>query len=109
MVPPSTVDRDLTFTYDSVNRLIQSETPFTGPTISYSLDNVGNRTNVTGGPAGGAYLLSSTVPPADSQMNQYTSTPFDTRTYDANGSLSVAGTRLFVYDYLNRLVSSSNH
>ena len=37
------------FGYDSVRRLVQSVTAVSGPTVSYSLDGVGNRLNVTGG------------------------------------------------------------
>jgi YD repeat-containing protein len=47
-------------------------------------------------------------PPADFQMNQYTTTPCDSRTYDNNGNLlsssSTAGAMTFVYDYADRLV-----
>jgi RHS repeat-associated protein len=49
--------------------------------------------------------------PADRQMNQYTTTPFDAETYDRNGNLIAnnAGQpnqRLLSYDYRNRLVGA---
>jgi RHS repeat-associated protein len=97
-----------TFSYDSLNRLTHSATAVVGPTNSYSLDGVGNRLSVTGGSNAGSYTMNSAVPPADSQMNQYSSTPFDARAYDANGNLTNAGPQRFAYDYLNRLVSCTN-
>jgi RHS repeat-associated protein len=92
------------FSYDSVNRLVQSATAVVGPVISYSLDGVGNRLTVTGGTNAGTYFMNPAVPPADFQVNQYTTTPFDTRTYDANGNLVSAGVQQFSYDYRDRLV-----
>jgi len=48
------------------------------------------------------------VPPADFQMDQYTSTPFGNEVHDDNGNLtqvnSAAGQTLYAYDYANRLV-----
>jgi RHS repeat-associated protein len=94
------------FAYDSVNRLVTSQTAVVGPTISYSLDGVGNRFTVTGGTNAGTYFMNPAVPPADFQVNQYTTTPFDTRTYDANGNLVSAGVQRFSYDYRDRLVGA---
>jgi hypothetical protein len=43
---------------------------------------------VAGGPSPGDYLRDATLPePADFQIDQYTRTPFDTRTYDRNGNV----------------------
>jgi RHS repeat-associated protein len=92
------------FAYDSVNRLVTSQTAVVGPTISYSLDGVGNRLTVTGGTNAGPYFMSPAVPPADFPVNQYTTTPFDARAYDANGNLVSAGAQQFYYDYRNQLV-----
>jgi YD repeat-containing protein len=97
-------------TYDSVDRMVASTLNTTPPTaISYTLDGVGNRTSVTGGQNPGAYTMDPNNPPGDAQMNQYTTTPMDARTYDSNGNLKQitganppAGT--FVYDYQNRMV-----
>ncbi|MCP5524751.1 MAG: DUF2778 domain-containing protein [Verrucomicrobiales bacterium] len=103
------------FAYDSVNRLIRSErTPASGPveTIDYHLDGVGNRTEVIGGPDAGTYSMSSAGPePMDRAVNQYTTTPFDTRTYDKNGNLTgtnvgQADARTLAYDSRNRMVRS---
>ena len=95
------------FAYDSVNRLVQSDTAVAGPTISYNLDRVGNRLNVTGGTNAGSYFMNPAVPPADFQMNQYTTTPFGTCTNDPNGNLVSVGVQdFFAYDYRNRLLEA---
>ena len=99
------------YSYDSASRLIHAvETPSSLPPVSidYTLDGVGNRTAVAGGTEAGAYTMSVALPePADRQLNQYTSTPFDgTRDYDRNGNLlHKSGTgETFSYDYRNRMV-----
>ena len=94
------------FKYNSANQLTQSVTAVAGPTISYNLDGVGNRLSVAGGADAGAYFLNPAVPPADFQMNQYTTTPFDTRNTDANGNLASTGVQLFLYDYRNQLAAA---
>ena len=105
------------YAYDSVSRLIRSvRTPAAGApeTITYNLDGVGNRTSVTGGTNAGAYTLSATGPePADRPMNQYTATPFDTRSYDRNGNQTAMNpglpdARTLAYDYRNRMVTFTN-
>ena len=93
------------FAYDSVDRLIYSRTAVVGPTNSYVFDGVGNRVSVTGEDPG-TYFMNPAVPPADFPVNQYTTTPFDARTYDANGNLVRAGPQQFVYDYRNRLLAT---
>ena len=102
-----------TFEYNALNALINARqavnfNPETS--VSYSLDPMGNRTSVTGGAYSGLYTLDATSPsPADSQMNQYTSTPGDNRTYDNNGNLvgrsSATRTLAYQYDYADRLVA----
>lgn len=94
------------FSYDSANRLVQSATAVAGPTISYTLDAVGNRVSVTGGSSAGSYSMNSATPPADFQMNQYSTTSFDMRTNDANGNLASAGPLKFIFDYRNQLVAA---
>ncbi len=93
------------YAYDSAYRLKQTtKTP--GGVTSYGLDGVGNRTTVTGGPDPGTYTMTSTTPPtepADAQMNQYTTTPFDSRTYDRNGNLQGSS-----YDYRNQVVTAAS-
>ena len=104
------------FLYDSVYRLAVSERNSNGGlsgALSYTLDGVGNRTDVSGGADGGTYSMDATLPePGDASCNQYTRTPFDTRVYDANGNLrSVAGVgidRQYTYDAFDQLVSSSD-
>jgi RHS repeat-associated protein len=103
------------YTYDALHRMTQSVmTPDVGSaeTISYSLDDVGNRTSVTGGSNPGIYTLDPTVPdPDDYRMNQYTITPFETgREYDLNGNLtlidlSTGNDPVIEYDADNQMVS----
>jgi RHS repeat-associated protein len=75
-----------TYSYDAINRLTRSTAGAGGPLVrdtNYDLDGVGNRSAVSGGPSPGAYGLDL----SDSPVNQYSQTPFDSRTYDANGNL----------------------
>jgi RHS repeat-associated protein len=93
--------------YDSFHRLKRSTR---SSAVDYQLDGVGNRVSVTGGPDAGSYTMDPGMPePADFQLNQYTSTPADSRLYDANGNLvsrdgSMTSLDEFVYDYRNRMV-----
>jgi RHS repeat-associated protein len=96
-----------TFSYDSAGRLIRAATAVAGPTNAYTLDGVGNRTSVTGTNAG-SYFMDPSASVADFQMNQYTTTPFDSRTYDTNGNLSSANQTQFTYDCRNQLLNVSN-
>jgi YD repeat-containing protein len=102
-----------TYQYDSIYRLARStKTPATGSptTIDYGFDGVGNRATVTGGSDAGSYFMNNTQPePADFQMNQYTTTPFDARLNDRNGNLQrldngLPSQRDFVYDYRNQMI-----
>ena len=104
------VQRD--YGYDSAYRLTSSTRSDTG-IITYNFDGVQNRTSVTGGDHPGVYTLDDMTPePADRQTNQYTTTPFDSREYDANGNLvrvvEGSNTRTLTYDYRNRLVNVSD-
>jgi len=99
------------YSYDSASRMVHSveERPgFPSVTVDYALDGANNRTSVTGGPDAGAYPMSSSVPePADHQMNQYTSTPWDgARAYDKSGELvsRASGGSTLSYDYRGRLI-----
>lgn len=105
------------YTYDSIYRLTRSiKTPTSGSsvTINYGFDGVGNRTTVTGGVDAGNYFMNATQPePADFQMNQYTTTSFDTRSNDTNGNLSRITNsqptqRSFTYDYRDRIIVHTN-
>lgn len=79
------------YAYDSAHRMNSSTEP--SANIGYTLDGAGNRTQVTGGPDPGSYTMNATLPePADSETNQYSTTPFDTaRFYDRNGNLTGSG------------------
>lgn len=104
----------LALAYDPVRRLTNAVLT-SGTTLvrdtTYSLDRVGNRTNVTGLACSGAYTLDATAPsPQDFQMNRYSSTPCDARQYDANGNLGFVGAgpvsaRILTYDHDDRPVS----
>ncbi|MBN2018890.1 MAG: RHS repeat protein [Sedimentisphaerales bacterium] len=102
------------YTYDSIDRLVHTTVTNTVPAVvrdtGYSLDGIGNRTSVTGSPDPGIYTMDSATPePADEQVNQYTTTSFDSRLYDKNGNLNTIDNGLstqkgLTYDYLNRMV-----
>ncbi len=109
----SPLTNEMAFQYDLANRLTEAlvtdNSALTRDTV-YGLDRMGNRTNVTGAACSGAYTLDgSALGPLDFQMNQYTATPCDARTYDDNGNLtsrvSAAGVTNYSYDAGNRLVS----
>ena len=98
--------------YDSLNRLIRtSVTDASGAKVSgaaYEFDESGNRLKVSGDKCSGAYTLDASNPaPADRQVNQYTATGCDTRSYDNSGNLMrvVSGgtRRVMAYDYRNRM------
>ena len=102
------------YEYDSVCRLVSATEQVSGglpAEIEYSLDGVGDRTSVTGGPDAGDYTKEAGEPdPADSQTNQYTRTSFDSREYDLNGNLAATdrglpSERTYTYDYRNQLVA----
>ncbi len=84
------------YSYDSVNRLVDTEVTDGGGSpvraTGYELDGVHNRRTVIGDPDEGRYTLDGTIPdPADVQVNQYTTTPVgggESRSYDANGNLT---------------------
>ena len=105
------------FDYDADDRLIHSNVALSsGPMLDtqYQLDGEGNRLQVIGGMNPGAYTRDTTTPvPADFQVNQYTTTPFDARQYDENGNMRLTNPtgangvfRFMMFDYANRLVSA---
>ena len=103
------------FQYDSMCRLVNSLVTSNGAVArltTYGFDRAGNRTNVTGEACSGAYTMSSAAPPADFQMNQYTTTACDSRAYDDDGNLvsvsSSASPLTYQYDCANRLVQVSS-
>ncbi len=116
VVPPSPLQLTFNYGYDSAYRLVQTTVNNAATTVrmtAYDLDGLGNRQSVTGlgTPDPGFYTLDATTPePADAQVNQYTDTSFDTRTYDTNGNLIAMDSglptqRTMQYDYRNRMVS----
>ena len=105
------------FDYDADDRLIHSNVALSsGPMLDtqYQLDGESNRLQVIGGLNPGAYTRDPTTPvPADFQVDQYTTTPFDARQYDENGNLRLTNptgpngvSRFMMFDYANRLVSA---
>jgi len=95
-VRPSGLGQASLYSIDSADRLIRTlVTGFGATNRFYTLDGVGNRTD----PGYSANLV-----------NEYLSTPFDTRAYDLDGSLVAitggtnAGT--FTYDYRDLMVSA---
>src|SRR5262245_43739016 len=95
------------YSYDSLDRMVQSRIFSSGPFTDYQLDGVRNRQFTTKTDSGSWFMDSTTPEPADAQMNQYTSTPFGPREYDRNGNTTRthSATRQYAYDYRNRLVS----
>ncbi|MCO6438177.1 MAG: RHS repeat-associated core domain-containing protein [Phycisphaerae bacterium] len=111
---------DITHTlgYDAARRLVRVNAAeiSTIRDTTYEYDGVHNRVSVTGNPDSGvyvgSYVMDATSPvPADAQVNQYTSTPFDLRQYDDNSNLVLrtapGGSPALAelkYDYRNRMV-----
>jgi len=102
------------FRYDSADRLVdttRSGGGLTPRTNAYTFDGMGNRLKVIEDTTTNAYTLDDSAPtPADAQVNQYTTTPFDSRAYDLNGNLaqtqaSTNAPRGAAYNYQNQLVS----
>ncbi len=102
------------YEYDSIYRLTRTvETDTAVPALvrdtQYQLDNAGNRIVVFNDNCPGAYTMNGANPPADFQMNQYTSTGCDGRLYDGNGNLierAAGGPPIFMdYDYKDRLIT----
>lgn len=104
-----------TYAYDSAYRLtrtVLSDVTPPAPTVvrdtHYQLDLNGNRNLVLDDNCPGAYTLNPANPPSDFQMNQYSTTGCDDRTYDNNGNLRQRVTPVavvrYIYDYKDRLV-----
>ena len=104
------------YSYDAADRLRLAEMRdafFLLRSSPYPLDGVGNRVPEQVGLA--PWGMSSAMPdPADYQMNQYTSTDFDVRSYDENGNTRVTlltlawvwlPSRVIACDYRNQIVS----
>ncbi len=127
--PGDTMNQADTYTYNSIYQLTKvhygvpssqltmnnnTVTPFTPATFNrmqdYSLDGVLNRSSLTetgATPKTVTYFMNSTNPPADRQVNQYTtvttnSTPAQ-QTHDENGNNIFDGINTYRFNYLNQL------
>ena len=97
------------YTYDSMYRVVDSvyDAGGTGGVArdvgaqSYQLDGVGNRRNVEKQTASSGVL---SVAHDVNEMNEYTAIGAVARSHSDNGNLLDDGTRLFLFDYKNRLV-----
>ncbi len=109
------------YMYDDMFRLTQAtvtESAIITRDTTYNLDGVGNRSLVTSnpdpdpGPHVGSYMQFNTLPsPGDAQVNQYSTTPANSREYDAAGDMTslddLDNQRDVTYDYRNRMVQFS--
>jgi RHS repeat-associated protein len=87
------------YQYDLLDRLKQSTHSVNG-TTNYNWDDVNNRTD-TGFSIGGSTDDSY-------KLNEYISTPFNTRTYDLNGNTTSINTAIIEYDYRNQMTNYSD-
>ena len=100
----------LTLTYDALEQLVESSDSVAARDTIYALDDAGNRQHVitNGTTMLPDYAMNSALPPGDFFMNRYTTTPFGSQQYDANGNLIVRASAVsptfYHYDYADRLV-----
>ena len=117
-----TGDEKHAYQYDDAYRLTNTTVtdPFTGAPLrstDYDLDGVHNRESVTktlltGSPTFMGYTMNAGFPDYDSELNQYSTTPDDSRAYDLNGNWikkhdSISPSTLLAtisYDAFNRMV-----
>lgn len=80
------------YQYDAMDRLVLSSSS------NYTLNGAGDRTFVAGSIDPGSYTLNA--------VHEYLTTPFDARTYDADGNVRTMTnpSRTLAYDYRNQLV-----
>ena len=102
------------YLHDAANRITLDQiVDSSGSVVStegYTYDAAFNRLTRDDNGIVANYTLDPTVPdPADFQVNQYTTTPDDARTYDANGNLiEVVGAtihRRYEYDVLDQMTT----
>jgi cysteine-rich repeat protein/YD repeat-containing protein len=113
-VRPGGPELNHAYHYDRILRLAQSVVTDVGggpvDDTVYNCDGGNNRIQVTGGLFSGPYTRDSNLAgAADKQVNQYTTTPTDSREYDENGNPTLMDrgggeTSQLRYDYANRLV-----
>ena len=108
----SNQDISMSFTYDGLNRLVQKSYDTWNKTISYTYDEVGNRSSMTD-PEGGVTqyqydannrLTQITTPQEEIIRFSYDVGGRMTRQDNANGTYS-----LYTYDLLDRVVSLSHY
>ncbi|MEW6008153.1 MAG: RHS repeat-associated core domain-containing protein [Candidatus Omnitrophota bacterium] len=104
------------FEYDSLYRNIAAKINIPDPVngtgmpafdMSYNFDGVNNRLDTTINYFGESYTMDFNDPPADSQVNQYTTIGDKNYTYDDNGNMSYSGkgNSYLFYDYRNQVVA----
>ena len=88
------------YTYDPLSQVTNVDYPtgFAFADTTFTLDAVGNRTQVVAGSAT-AYTANN--------LNQYSAVGGSSLTYDPNGNLTSDGTRTYSYDSENRLLTAT--
>ncbi len=91
-------------------RTVPGSATVTESDVRYTLDLEGKRLTATGGSNPGTYTSSSSIPPGDLQMKQYSTWPGGNLEWDANGCLVVhahgtGGSFRYRYDALSRMVA----
>jgi len=97
------MDKNQTFTYDSLNRLIEA-TGIYGP-ISYTYDNVGNRLTRTLDDQTETYNYIT----GTNKLQEIIGPNPATFTYDPNGNTTAIGDKSFIYNQNNRLIMSDKN
>jgi RHS repeat-associated protein len=104
-------NRQTTYTYDSLNRLVGAQLPTSNlqspisnlqspiSNLQYAYDPAGNRTQVV---RDGLVMVYAT-----NEMNEYLSVGGKSYTHDENGNLTLAGSQAYRYDFLGRLIGST--
>ena len=101
----------VTYGYDNADRLLSlTNAKSDASNISsynYTLDKVGNRTQVTRNEPLSPILTSAAISYNYDNDNRLTSSTGDTYTYDANGNMTSKGSDTYNYDYEDRLIQTS--
>jgi len=97
------MDKNQTFTYDSLNRLLTA-TGIYGP-ISYTYDKAGNRLTKTMDDQTETYNYIT----GTNKLLEITGPNPTTFTYDPNGNTTAIGDKSFIYNQNNRLIQSDKN